>query len=183
MVGNYSVIISLVFGIKIVMKEIIDLDNNKYLIEVSESIEHYCKKFGGNPIPAAFVQSNMGFAVSGIKNDTLHYQRYIGTDRNLCTKCMYGFRDEETRNKVIDYLNSVSGIDYETFKKSVNESKKDIRPIIYKIYELCDEYEVTDLTISMKRILEKGLLLDDKYVRNVSDFLLKNMELFQMRNL
>lgn len=45
--------------------------------------------------------------------------------KNLCTKCMYGFRDEETRNKVCDYLSAVSGIDYDQFKYTVNESIKE----------------------------------------------------------
>lgn len=102
--------------------------------------------------------------------------------KNLCTKCMYGFRDEETRNKVCDYLSTVSGIDYDRFKHTVNESIKDIRPIVYKIYELFDEFEITELTRLMKKVLLEGLRHTDRNIQKVSGFLLRNMELVKMLN-
>ncbi len=75
--------------------------------------------------------------------------------------------NEETRNKVCDYLSTVSGIDYDRFKHTVNESIKDIRPIVYKIYELFDEFEITELTRPMKKVLLEGLRHTD---RNIQSF-------------
>ena len=164
------------------MKTIIGLNNNTYWIEASDALEHYCKKYGGNPIPAAFVQNEMGFPVSAVDYDTYHYDRYIGLGKNLCTKCMYGFRDEETRNKVCDYLSAVSGIDYDQFKYTVNESIRDIRPIVYKIYELFDEFEITELTRPMKKVLLEGMKHTDRNIQKVSGFLLRNMELIKTLN-
>ena len=164
------------------MKTIIDLNNNTYWIEASDALEHYCKKYGGNPIPTAFVQNEMGFPISAVDYDMYHYDRYIGLEKNLCTKCMYGFRDEETRNKVCDYLSTVSGIDYDRFKHTVNESIKDIRPIVYKIYELFDEFEITELTRPMKKVLLEGLRHTDRNIQKVSGFLLRNMELVKTLN-
>lgn len=161
------------------MKSIINLDSNTYWIEASEALEHYCKKFGGNPIPAAFVQNEMGFPVSAVDYDTYHYDRYIGIEKNLCTKCMYGFRDEETRNEVCNYLSAVSGINYDQFKHTVNESISDIRPVVYKIYELFDECEITELTKPMRKILIEGLKHTDKNIQKLSKFLLRNMELIK----
>lgn len=63
------------------MKTIIGLNNNTYWIEASDTLEHYCKKYGGNPIPAAFVQNEMGFPVSAVDYDTYHYNRYIGLEK------------------------------------------------------------------------------------------------------
>lgn len=170
-------------AVKFLIQHIIGLKNNIYWIECSEAIEHYCKKFGGNPIPAAFVQIEMGFPVTAVDYDTYHYERYIGTAKNLCTKCMYGFRDEETRNEVTTYLSAVSGIDYNQFKHNVNEKYIDIRPIIYKIYELFNEFEITDLTKDTKKILIEGLFNSDKYIKKLSRFLLNNMELIKIHNL
>lgn len=170
-------------SVKSIMKEIIDLDNNTYWIEASEAIEHYCKKFGGNPIPAAFVQCEINTKVSSCDYDTFHYQRFIGTDKTLCTKCMFGFKDEETRNKVIDYLNSVSGIDYETFKRSVNENMLEIDSIIQQIDELFWDYDVNELTVDMKNVLIQGLHSNNKYIKNISSELLDKMELILMKEI
>lgn len=95
---------------------------------------------------------------------------------------MYGFRDEETRNKVSNYLSAVSGIDYDQFKYTVNESILDIRPIVYKIYELFDEFEITELTRPMKKVLLEGLKNTDRNIQKVSEFLLRNMELIKTLN-
>ena len=85
------------------MKTIIGLNNNTYWIEASEALEHYCKKYGGNPIPAAFVQNEMGFPVSAVDYDTYHYDRYIGLEKtyvpNACTAS--GTKKQEIKYVII----------------------------------------------------------------------------------
>jgi hypothetical protein len=165
-------------AVELLMKSIIDLDDNRYWIECSEAIEHYCKKFGGNPIPAAFVENEMNLNVTAVDYDTYHYDRYIGVDNDIkTTKCMFGFRDEETQNKVANYLSSISGIDYDQFKHTVNESTKTIRQIIYRIADLHDDYDIDELTPEMHEVLQQGLKDEDFAVRKIAQLLLEEMEL------
>ena len=160
---------------KQLIKTIIDYDNCRYWIEASDAVEHYCKEFGGNPIPAAYVQNEMELTVSACDYDTYHYDRYIGKDKNLCTKCMYGFRDEETRDKVKEYLTAVSGIDYKTFKDSINENTRKIDKIVVKIDELNSD-GIEELTNDMYTALVEGTQSENKHVSAIAWDLLKNME-------
>ena len=94
------------------MKTIIGLNNNTYWIEASDALEHYCKKYCGNPIPAAFVQNEMSFPVSTVDYDrnrrtvdydTYHYDRYIGLEKtcvpNACTAS--GTKKQEIKYVII----------------------------------------------------------------------------------
>lgn len=86
------------------MKTIIGLNNNTYWIEASDALEHYCKKYGGNPIPAAFVQNEMGFPVSVVDYDTYHYDRYIGMEKKtyVLNACMVlGTKKQEIKYVII----------------------------------------------------------------------------------
>ena len=166
-------------AIELLMRTIIDYDDSKYWIECSEAIEHYCKRFGGNPIPASFVCNELGFDVSGVDYDTYHYDRFVGKDKDIkVTKCMYGFRDNETREKVVEYLSGVSGINYEQYKHDIKESSKDIRQIIYNIADLHDDYEIYELSEEMEDVLKQGTTDKDMIIRKISKLLLEEMELF-----
>ena len=91
---------------------------------------------------------------------------------------MYGFRDNETREKVVDYLSSVSGINYEQYKHDINESSIDIRKIIYNIADLHDDYEIYELSEEMEDVLKQGTTDKDMIIRKISKLLLEEMELF-----
>lgn len=162
-------------AVKQLIKTIINYDDCRYWIEASDAVEHYCKEFGGNPIPAAYVQNEMELPVSACNYDTYHYERYIGKDKILCTKCMYGFRDEETRDKIKNYLTSVSGIDYKTFKDSVNKSTKNIDRIVVKIDELNSD-GIEELTEEMYSVLIEGTVSKNNRISAIAWDLLKHME-------
>lgn len=101
--------------LKKIIKDDIDNYQKWHWCEVSGAIEKWFKDLNGNPIPSSFVSSILKMSRKNIKEtgDGVHYSRFIGG--SWYTKYLYGFKDEQTYNKVIDAFE-----DYNDFKAFVN---------------------------------------------------------------
>lgn len=93
-----------------------DIENFKdwYWAEVSEAVEHYFKKYNGFPIPNIYVQELLKRPIT-LLNDEIHYTRGVGVDSIPYTKAIYGFKDKELFDKVMNEIDN-----YDSFKNRIN---------------------------------------------------------------
>lgn len=105
------------------VKEIIKRDIEKleyyYWAEVSGVIEYFFAQNNGNPIPNIYASEILSRKNSNITllNDGIHYTRNIGgVHGKLIKKCIYGFKNKEIYEKIMNNFNN-----YENFKKEVND--------------------------------------------------------------
>lgn len=105
---------------RLILQDDIAQEGLHFWAEVSGAIEHLFKEYNGNPIPSKFASTVLSM---GMKNpivvrelgDGLHYEREIGPDKSVFKKCIYGFKNKEVADMV---LNSID--QYIDFKKTVN---------------------------------------------------------------
>ena len=186
------------------LQEIIkdDIKNYKlhYWCEVSGAIEHYFKKYNGYPIINKFVYQILNISEDKIRlcEDNVHYEREIGfkDNREWYQKMIYGFKDEETYNKVIKAVE-----DYSSFMKKVNNINERISPIFNKhqsifiienIYRANEEDDFNELIPKWYDLLVKSVdtlnSIEEKddtvydYIE-YGEYLLKNMQLLKIHEI
>ena len=106
------------------LREIIkdDIKNFKewYWVEVSEAVEHYLKKYEGYPIPNIYASLILQKDVE-LMEDDIHYKRNVGVDNIPYIKAIYGFKDENLYNKVLEEIDN-----YDDFRKRINSIKESL---------------------------------------------------------
>lgn len=154
----------------IIIRDIENL-NLHHFGEVSGAIEHYFKKHNGYPIPNEYVSSILNNYNITLAQDGFHYERIIAGDEEPTEKCMFGFVNEETYNKIKDGF-----LDYIGFRKLVNteittESKifdypsniKWALQIISFISEFFEEGNLNELFEEMAKELKKAISILNSY--------------------
>lgn len=131
--------------------------NGWYLVETSGAIEHYFKKHGGTPVPSERVKEFTNYDISVLEDDGFHYIRALGSDHELCRKCVFGFPSEEEYDKVVNGF-----ADYENFKRDVlmktaTDKLMFAKNIIGTIEEMYTEYEVNELPPQWARDLKVSI--------------------------
>lgn len=122
-----------------IIKNDIEPYDNWYLVEVSNKIEHYFKKLGGNPIPNYLAYKFLRKPKKDIilLDDGVHYQRRLNSvDSTALTKAIYGFKSEEMMKLVMSKIDN-----YEKFKIAAN-SIVDDNSIVDELHE--DEEDVSN---------------------------------------
>lgn len=158
-------------GVKEIIKKNIVFYKNWVWGEVSETIEHYYKKYNGYPIPNCFAAELLEKAPEKIQldQDGFHYYRSIGKSEPL-RKVIYGFRNQEYLNKVLKI------IDYQEMRKKFNlsesvlESKEYPEDLKYsssfvnQLSDLFDEEEITELTPTLSAVLDSSINTLKRYI-------------------
>ena len=126
-------------AVQAIIKNDIEPYDNWYWAEVSNKIEHYFKKLGGNPIPNYLAYKFLRKPKKDIilLDDGVHYQRRLNSvDSTALTKAIYGFKSEEMMKLVMSKIDN-----YENFKIAANS-------IVDELHE--DEEDVSDDTRSLE---------------------------------
>lgn len=100
-----------------------DIDNIKEWkwAEVSGGVERLFRKYGGNPIPFEIARVILRKDLNNI--DGFHYNRSIGMNRDVFTKCIYGFPDKNVYDKVVNDIETISDFkNYQDFKNYANNT-------------------------------------------------------------
>lgn len=97
--------------------------------EVSGVIEHWFKKHEGYPIPneeAIKLLPNVKSVVS-LSDDSYHYDRLIGVNKERMTKCVFGFNDKDLYEKLNKEFCRGEFMSYEDFRKQVNNDDPSLK--------------------------------------------------------
>lgn len=138
-----------------------DIDNlQKYhWVEVSYPLEKWFKEFNGNPIPSTMVAKLLHKSKIHELEDGVHYQREIGVNHEIVTKAIYGFKDENTYNKVMNNLEKYAGFtNYKSFKNHINSLPRIVEEIDYK-----DNNTDETIALAMEIVIQIGNLWEDGY--------------------
>lgn len=105
--------------------------------EVSGAMERIFQKCGGNPIPAELAKEILNKRNEKfVLDDDSHYYRMIGD--KMHRKIIYGFKDLESYNNVINNIAKLTGFaNYNDWKKYTN-NKKIVKIMEWKSSEIYD---------------------------------------------
>lgn len=94
-------------GVKAIIKSDVAPYTNWVWGEVSDSIEHYFKKFEGYPLPNSFVAEVLKKSPDDIElsKDGFHYKRKIGKNNEATEKIVYGFPSQDVADRAMASAN------------------------------------------------------------------------------
>lgn len=136
-----------------------------YWAEVSGAIEHYFKKHNGYPMPNTMASEILGVPAERIRlcpEDKVHYERMIGSDGDWYVKMIFGIKDEETFNRVLEIID-----DYEGFMKELNNLVTESHPMHYNVkqamyvidnvYRCNEEDDINEMLPSWHRAMMESI--------------------------
>jgi len=141
-----------------------------YWCETSGAIEDWFKKYNGYPIPNEFASTLIGIGDIVLDEDGVHYYRNIGINEGKTKKIIYGFKDENLYNRILEEEEKFIDFKNVINTSNMNESILNYPRIIFEKYmtidyldEIHNQRDINELTPSLYNILNECVSYIEKY--------------------